>query len=75
MLCSRISEESVVMVKNEGNLLPLDMKKLKSVAVIGPNANQVQFGDYTWSRNNKDGITPLQEYRISLVINWLFITL
>lgn len=48
------------MVKNEGNLLPLDMKKLKSVAVIGPNANQVQFGDYTWSRNNKDGITPLQ---------------
>ena len=59
-LSRRISEESVVMVKNEGNLLPLDMKKLKSVAVIGPNANQVQFGDYTWSRNNKDGITPLQ---------------
>lgn len=28
------------MVKNEGNLLPLDMKKLKSVAVIGPNANR-----------------------------------
>lgn len=45
-LSRRISEESVVMVKNEGNLLPLDMKKLKSVAVIGPNANQVQFGDY-----------------------------
>ena len=34
-LSRRISEESVVMVKNEGNLLPLDMKKLKSVAVIG----------------------------------------
>ena len=59
-LSRSISEESVVLVKNEGNLLPLDMKKLKSVAVIGPNADQVQFGDYTWSRNNEDGITPLQ---------------
>lgn len=62
-LSRRISEESVVMVKNEGNLLPLDMNKLKSVAVIGPNANQVQFGDYTWSRNNEDGVTPLQGIR------------
>lgn len=28
--------------------------------MIGPNANQVQFGDYTWSRSNKDGVTPLE---------------
>lgn len=62
-LSRKISEESVVMVKNEGNLLPLDIKKLKSVAIIGPNADQVQFGDYTWSRNNKDGITPLKGIR------------
>lgn len=36
------------------------MNKLTSIAVLGPNADQVQFGDYTWSRDNKDGITPLQ---------------
>lgn len=29
----------VVLLKNEGNLLPLDKSKLKCVGVIGPNAN------------------------------------
>ena len=43
--------------------MPLNPEKLRSVAVIGPNADQVQFGDYTWSRNNKDGMTPLAGIR------------
>lgn len=55
-----ISEESVVLLKNDNSLLPLDIKSLKSIAVVGPNSNQVQFGDYSWSRSNKDGVTPLQ---------------
>lgn len=59
-LSRRIAEESAVLLKNDGNLLPLDVNELKSVAVIGPNAGQVQFGDYTWSRNNADGVTPLE---------------
>lgn len=59
-LSKAIADESTVLLKNENNLLPLDPAKLKSIAVIGPNADQVQFGDYSWSRNNKDGITPLQ---------------
>ena len=59
-LSRQIAEESIVLLKNEDNLLPLDMNKLTSIAVLGPNADQVQFGDYTWSRDNKDGITPLQ---------------
>lgn len=59
-LSRQIAEESIVLLKNENNLLPLDMNKLTSIAVLGPNADQVQFGDYTWSRDNKDGITPLQ---------------
>lgn len=59
-LSRKIADESVVLLKNEQNLLPLNMDKLKSIAVIGPNADCVQFGDYTWSRDNKDGITPLQ---------------
>ena len=59
-LSRQIAEESIVLLKNKNNLLPLDMNKLTSIAVLGPNADQVQFGDYTWSRDNKDGITPLQ---------------
>lgn len=59
-LSRKIADESVVMLKNENNLLPLDINKLKSIAVIGPNANQIQFGDYSWTRDNKYGVTPLQ---------------
>ena len=40
-LSLRAALESMVLLKNEGNLLPLS-KKIKKVAVIGPNANEVQ---------------------------------
>ena len=56
----RSADESTVLLKNENNLLPLDINGLKSIAVVGPNADCVQFGDYTWSKNKKDGVTPLQ---------------
>ena len=59
-LSKKMADESIVLLKNEGDLLPLDASKLNSIAVIGPNSNQVQFGDYTWSRDNKDGITLLE---------------
>lgn len=59
-LSRKIADESIVLLKNENNILPLQSQKLKSIAVIGPNADQVQFGDYTWSRDNKDGATLLK---------------
>ena len=55
-LSQKLAEESIILLKNKGNLLPLNPKKLKSIALIGPNAAQVQFGDYTWSKSNKHGI-------------------
>jgi beta-glucosidase len=62
-MARRIAEESVILLKNEKNLLPLDKTKIKSLAVIGPNADQVQYGDYTWTRDNSSGITTLQGIR------------
>lgn len=62
-LARKIAEESIVLLQNENNILPLQMNKLRSIAVIGPNADQVQFGDYTWSRDNKDGVTLLEALR------------
>ena len=59
-LARKIAEESIVLLQNKNKILPLQMDRLKSVAVIGPNADQVQFGDYTWSRDNKDGVTLLK---------------
>lgn len=65
-LSRAIADEATVLLKNDGDLLPLDPSKLGSIAVIGPNADQVQFGDYTWSRNNADGVTPLAGIRNAL---------
>ena len=59
----RIARESAVLLKNEGRLLPFDTLKMRTLAVIGPNAGQVQFGDYSWSRSDKDGVTPLEGIR------------
>ena len=47
-LALRAGREGIVLLKNEKNVLPLK-KDLKSVAVIGPNADDVmnQLGDYS----------------------------
>ncbi|ERI85517.1 glycosyl hydrolase family 3 protein [Bacteroides pyogenes F0041] len=60
LLSKQIADESTVLLKNEKSFLPLDINKLKSIAVIGPNADHVQFGDYTWSKRKEDGVTPLE---------------
>ena len=41
------TDESVVLLKNEGNTLPLDRAKLKTIAVIGPWADQVLLDWYS----------------------------
>jgi len=38
-LALEVSKKSLVLLKNTDNLLPLDRNKIKSIAVIGPNAN------------------------------------
>lgn len=35
----KAARKSFVLLKNEGNLLPLDKEKLKTIGIIGPNAN------------------------------------
>ncbi|KAA5825221.1 beta-glucosidase [Algibacter amylolyticus] len=43
----QINRESLVLLKNENNLLPLDLKDLDNILVTGPLANEVSF---TYSR-------------------------
>ncbi len=59
-LAREIAEESIILLKNEKNQLPLDISTLKSIAVIGPNANQVQYGDYSATKDNESGVTILE---------------
>jgi len=41
------AREVITLLKNENNLAPLDLKKIKSIAVIGPNANRSLLGGYS----------------------------
>ncbi len=61
-LAKELADESAVLLKNEHAILPLNADHLKSIAVIGPNADVAQFGDYTWGQNNRggNGVTPLE---------------
>lgn len=54
------ARESIVMLKNKNNILPLP-KDISSVAVIGPNADNVynQLGDYTAWQNRDNVVTIL----------------
>jgi beta-glucosidase len=36
----KVAEEGIVLLKNKGNILPLDQSKIKSIAVIGANADR-----------------------------------
>ena len=65
-LSQKIAEESIVLLKNENALLPLDRKGIRSIAVIGPNADKVQFGDYSITKNNDYGVTVLEGIRKSV---------
>ncbi|GHT76458.1 glycosyl hydrolase [Bacteroidia bacterium] len=42
-----VTAKSVVLLKNDKNLLPLDKKKIKSIAVIGPRADEVLLDWYS----------------------------
>lgn len=46
-LALEAAHKSIVLLKNEGGLLPLDRSNLRSLAVIGPNADAVRLGGYS----------------------------
>jgi beta-glucosidase len=46
-LALKVAQKSIVLLKNDKNLLPLDLGKLKTIAVIGPNAADVHLGGYS----------------------------
>jgi beta-glucosidase len=57
-LAAEAARRSITLLKNENNLLPLDRNRLKSIAVIGPNADRAHLGGY--SDNPGRGISVLQ---------------
>jgi beta-glucosidase len=65
-LARKVTDESIVLLKNDAvgsgkTLLPLDAKELKSIAVIGPYANEVLLDWY--SGTPPFTVTPLEGIR------------
>ncbi|MGA2135151.1 MAG: glycoside hydrolase family 3 C-terminal domain-containing protein [Bryobacteraceae bacterium] len=63
-VAKQVALESIVLLKNSGGLLPLDKSKLKSIAVIGPRADQVLLDWY--SGTPPYTITPLAGIKAKL---------
>ncbi len=60
-LARKVTDESIVLLKNENHALPLEVSKLKSIAVIGPYADQVLLDWY--SGTPPYSISPLEGIR------------
>ncbi|TFF89408.1 MAG: glycosyl hydrolase [Promethearchaeota archaeon] len=57
----RIAEEGIVLLKNRDNILPLNIEKIKKIAVLGPNAKKKHiFGGGSSMQRPKYEITPLK---------------
>jgi beta-glucosidase len=57
-LALQAGREAIVLLKNNSATLPLNKSSITKVAVIGPNANILQLGDY--SGTPKVSVTPYQ---------------
>ncbi len=60
-LAAEAARKAIVLLKNENDLLPLDLAKVKTIAVIGPNAADVHLGGY--SRDPGRGVSILDGIR------------
>jgi beta-glucosidase len=54
-LVRRAAEEGIVLLKNEGSLLPLDMEAIDRIALLGPNLKK-KFGGFL--KGGSSGVKP-----------------
>jgi len=57
-LALQAAREAITLLKNENHVTPLDPNRLRSIAVIGPNANRILLGGY--SSVPKHNVTVLE---------------
>jgi beta-glucosidase len=46
-LALEAARQSIVLLKNKDHFLPLDRSKIRSIAIVGINAGNTEFGDYS----------------------------
>jgi beta-glucosidase len=54
-----LARQSVVLLKNEDNILPLNVSQIKTISIIGPNGDDIynQIGDYSATQKEGDCYT------------------
>ncbi len=57
-LALEAGEKAIIMLKNESSILPLDISKIKNMAVIGPNAADIHLGGYSFEP--RSGVSVLE---------------
>lgn len=65
-LAQKAAQRAIVLLKNDERLLPLDAARLKTVAVIGPNATDVHLGGYSRDPGPGRGVSPLEGIKTRL---------
>lgn len=66
-LAREVAASSIVLLKNDGATLPLNRRRLKSIAVIGPNADVARLGDRASAyAPTPYTVSPLQGLRTKL---------
>ncbi len=63
-LALKTALESIVLLRNQNSFLPLDKGKLKSVAVIGPQADKFETGNYYGAKPRI--VSPVEGLRAKL---------
>lgn len=62
----QIQQQSLILLKNEGNLLPLDRQKIRKVLVTGPLADESNFMESRYGPNRLEKVTVLDGLRAYL---------
>ena len=57
-LAAEIAAKTPVLLKNEGAVLPVDLRKVGKIALIGPQADDVELGPYSGRPEESSKITP-----------------
>jgi beta-glucosidase len=65
-LALKAARESIVLLSNKNNFLPLDKSKLKTIAIIGPAATKPEYGNYYLLHKEQKVVTPLDGLRDQL---------
>lgn len=59
-LALEAARQSIVLLKNDRQILPLDKTKIKSIALFGPMASICEFGDYSAKESANEPVSVLK---------------